>query len=408
MISFSVSRLGSMSKPMRACEKNKQSPQNKHEYPWTHAHFHKMIASFCVGFYYLCWKSGLTPWGMAWRERKEEDEENERSFFRPFQSGAGIPEVTSTEPKTEGKEMFFFFRRGTENQCARRTKNREINHCVLISLDIFYFDFSLWTTIRNRQRKIVLSGQETFTVCCGSSSRKWKVSVIASNAMTPHTCFWRHFVAKKFAFTIFTWGSLWVETLFFLLLFDRSCRFPRCSNSKLSLSIPSVVQSKNVGRDMNTHLRRRSYAPRQTAPLGPNDFLSKTLSRPALEVNRSSPKIAGQGAHYGIASQYHWVSKKHQKQLPSFTLRAAKKQTNHQDFDVDVPAASKDTFFFDFGGRLLDRWCSSSLALFSSVIYSCQGDLAACFTCLHQSKQAKKAHVVYEPWPSNMHAACAA
>ena len=70
-------------------------------------------------------------------------------------------------------------------------------------------------------------------------------------------------------------------------------------------------------------------------------------------------------------------------------LRTAKKQKNHQDFDADGPAASKDTFFFDFGGRLLDRWCSTSLALFSSAIYSCQGDLATCFTCLHQSKQAK-------------------
>ena len=27
---------------------------------------------------------------------------------------------------------------------------------------------------------------------------------------------------------------------------------------------------------------------------------------------------------------------------------------------------------------------------FSSAIYSCLGDLATCFTCLHQSKQAKK------------------
>ena len=71
-------------------------------------------------------------------------------------------------------------------------------------------------------------------------------------------------------------------------------------------------------------------------------------------------------------------------------LRAAKKQTNHQDFDADGPAATKDTFFFDFGGCLLDRWCSSSLVLFSSAIYSCLGDLATCFTCLHRSKQAKK------------------
>ena len=91
-------------------------------------------------------------------------------------------------------------------------------------------------------------------------------------------------------------------------------------------------------------------------------------------------------------------------------LRAATKQNNHQDFDADGPAASKDTFFLDFGGRLLDRWCSSSLALFFSAIYSCLGGLATCFTCLHQSKQAKKAHVVCKPWawPSNMHAACLA
>ena len=53
---------------------------------------------------------------------------------------------------------------------------------------------------------------------------------------------------------------------FFFCCFARNCRFPRWSNSKLSLSIPSVAQNKKVGRDMNTHLRRRSYAPHQTAP----------------------------------------------------------------------------------------------------------------------------------------------
>ena len=74
------------------------------------------------------------------------------------------------------------------------------------------------------------------------------------------------FCCKKFAITTYTWGSFREEMLFFLLLFARNCRFPRCSNSKLSLSIHSVVQNKNVGRVMNTHLRRRSYAPRQMAP----------------------------------------------------------------------------------------------------------------------------------------------
>ena len=68
----------------------------------------------------------------------------------------------------------------------------------------------------------------------------------------------------------------------------------------------------------------------------------------------------------------------------------------------------KDTFFFDFGGRFLDRWCSFSLVPFPSAIYSCQGDLATCFTCLYQSKAShrpKKPTWCCEPWPSNMHAA---
>ena len=204
------------------------------------------------------------------------------------------------------------------------------------------------------------------------------------------TAFW----CKNFAITIFTWGSLWVETLFFLLLFVRNCRFPRCSNSKLSLSIPSFVQSKKVGRDMSTHLRRRSYAPRQAAPLGPSHFLSKTLSRPALEVNRSYPKIAGQDAHYGITSQYHWVSKKHQKQLPSFMLRAAQgRKVAKKSLGLRLRRTGREQEHLLLRLR---RASSRSLVLrvqpcaFSSAIYSCLGDLATCFTCLHQSKQAKK------------------
>ena len=55
----------------------------------------------------------------------------------------------------------------------------------------------------------------------------------------------------------------------------------------------------------------------------------------------------------------------------------------------DREQEGKDTFFFDFGGRFLDRWCSSSLVLFPSAIYSCQGDLETCFTCLHQSKASQ-------------------
>ena len=72
----------------------------------------------------------------------------------------------------------------------------------------------------------------------------------------------------------------------------------------------------------------------------------------------------------------------------------------------DREQEGKDTFFFDFGVWFLDRWCSSSLVLFPSAIYSCQGDLATCFTLFTPVKsKPKKPTWCCEPWPSNMHAA---
>ena len=157
---------------------------------------------------------------------------------------------------------------------------------------------------------------------------------------------------------------------------------------------------------MDTHLPRRSYAPRQTTPIGPSHFLSKSLSRPALEVNLSSPKIAGRDARYGIASQYQRVPKKHQKQLPSFMLKAAKKQKkNHWDFDAGGSAANRDTFFVHFSSRLLDRWCSFSLAIFPPPFTLIKETWKPVFPLYTSQKQTEKAHVLYEPWPSNMHAA---
>ena len=46
----------------------------------------------------------------------------------------------------------------------------------------------------------------------------------------------------------------------------------------------------------------------------------------------------------------------------------------------DREQEGKDTVFFDFGAQFLNRWYSSSLVCFPSAIYSCQGDLAICFT----------------------------
>ena len=56
----------------------------------------------------------------------------------------------------------------------------------------------------------------------------------------------------------------------------------------------------------------------------------------------------------------------------------------------DREQEGKDTFFFDLGGRFLDRWCSSSLVLFPSAIYSCQGDLENLFYLFTQVKSKPK------------------
>ena len=83
------------------------------------------------------------------------------------------------------------------------------------------------------------------------------------------------------------------------------------------------------------------------------------------------------------------------KALKTFTqlrkcVQRSKKHANMRSrCSPDREQEGKDTFFFDFGGRFLDRWCSFSLVLFPSAIYSCQGDLATCFTCLHQSKASQ-------------------
>ena len=43
----------------------------------------------------------------------------------------GGREAVSTDPSVE-TVLVFFFSPGAENQCARRTRNREINHCALM------------------------------------------------------------------------------------------------------------------------------------------------------------------------------------------------------------------------------------------------------------------------------------
>ena len=133
-----------------------------------------------------------------------------------------------------------------------------------------------------------------------------------------------------------------------------------------------------MGRGMNTRFRRRSYAPRQCTPSWSSHFVSK--GEPLVSKGDwpsctpwncfSAPLIVGNAPN--TALNLHAQGRNGAQR---------KKQKYHLDFDAEGPTASNNTFF-DFGSRLLDRWCSSLLVLFAPVVYSCEEeDLVTCFTC---------------------------
>ena len=153
MINFSVSRPGTMSKPMCVCENKKQSPQNKHAYPYTHTcnptfcphDSHKKAIILLVNVFTI---SALSVSGIGLK--KEEEEERERPFLFTSSSrrreklnkgrdSGKRPPADSKLAKAERTEVFFFFfSPGPENQCARRTRNRQINHCALRQFELHF------------------------------------------------------------------------------------------------------------------------------------------------------------------------------------------------------------------------------------------------------------------------------
>ena len=122
MIIFSVSRPGSMSKPMRTCENKKQSPQNKHAYPYTHTSNPTFIFMIFKRRHFFCWflLSALSVLGIGLK--REEEEERERQFLltpssrqrEKLNKGWEFREAASWRTqnlkKKEGTEMFFISR----------------------------------------------------------------------------------------------------------------------------------------------------------------------------------------------------------------------------------------------------------------------------------------------------------
>ena len=72
----------------------------------------------------------------------------------------GGREAVSTDPSVETVLVFLFFSPGTENQCVRRTRNREINHCALININLL---LPLPSHKKNRVRLMRLSAM---MICC--------------------------------------------------------------------------------------------------------------------------------------------------------------------------------------------------------------------------------------------------
>ena len=139
-----------MSKPMRVCENKKQSPQNKHAYPYTRTcNLTFIFMTFLLRrHFFFCWflLSALSVLGMG---LKREEEEKERQFLstpssrrrEKLNKGWEFREAASwrtqnckkkkKKKKKEGTEMFFFLSLPALKINARRTRNREITYCAL-------------------------------------------------------------------------------------------------------------------------------------------------------------------------------------------------------------------------------------------------------------------------------------
>ena len=219
---------------------------------------------------------------------------------------------------------------------------------------------------------------------------------IASNAMTLHTIC-AVILAQKFCkHDFFRWipftGSTLLSSALRQKLFQSA--HLRDASSQAHLTINHKKCHSHVHRPPVTILHSTT-----NCAIGSQSFLLQVSFLANFEGRMLLSKTAMDKMH--TMDSLLWATNTEERKKkgsqnvhPTPKMHAKIKKKKKTDIrsrcSPDCEQEGKDTFFFEFGGRFLDRWCSSSLVFFPYAIYSCQRDLAKCFTCLHQSKASQK------------------
>ena len=244
------------------------------------------------------------------------------------------------------------------------------------------------STLQHKWRETILSVTATEKCHPNSAGHRQQCKDTTYNLLLS---FWHKNLQARFS----QGESLWLGALFYLLLFVRNFFFSKSTSSwRILTSTSHDPTQKNCHRHC-----ARFFTSQRTAPLAPCHFFSKFRFWPSSKANASLP-TAMDKMHSMDSLLWATDTAKSKKKgsrnvhpAPKMRAKIKQKKTHTCVAVVALNASKKARTNFDFGGWFFDRWCLSSLVLFPSAIYSCQGDLETCFTCLHQSKASQKAHV---------------
>ena len=218
--------------------------------------------------------------------------------------------------------------------------------------------------------------------------------------MMPQTCVWRFFFATILPSRFSHWDLFeWRCSSFFCCLleifdFQDAAFLSSVCRSLLSFETKGwgATWTLTSGNGLIFHAKSLR---RVTGISSPKPFLDE-LWRLTVRLQRSLAEMHTMESLLRRA-ECRKNTKNSFRASCSGPLRAAKNQKNHQDSESDGQAVSKDTFFFNFGSSLLDRFCSSSLVLlpppFTVVKETCQPVLPV-YTC---KKQAKNQYGIRTP-----------